>query len=220
MFSMRPGLSPSPPRFHSMLARPAARICFPPTPSNMTSPPSREVLPSENSVHRAHAFQLSERLQRPFLRRQFHGLAILGLALPPDGRQLAGFENWNAAPKSAAHRHAPPKRAGRCRRTERCARHRANRTAVSCRQCPPPRLHPAPPIDVRTAPVSISSKLCSVFASNPSLRKTSVAAAVGAQNSGSIFASAQAATNSRNAVVLPVPARPRRPVMRSLVRRT
>ena len=65
-----------------------------------------------------------------------------------------------------------------------------------------------------------SSRLCSVFASNPSLRKTSVAAAVGAQNSGSIFASLQAATNSRNAVVLPLPARPRRPVMRSLVRRT
>jgi hypothetical protein len=46
------------------------------------------------------------------------------------------------------------------------------------------------------------------------------AAAVGAQNSGSIFASLQAATSSRNAVVFPLPARPRRPVMRSLVRRT
>src|SRR5439155_985395 len=65
-----------------------------------------------------------------------------------------------------------------------------------------------------------SNKLCNVTASNPSLRRTSVAAAVGAQNSGSIFISAQAATNSRSAVVLPVPARPRSPVMRSPVRRT
>ena len=63
------------------------------------------------------------------------------------------------------------------------------------------------------------SRLASVTASNLSLRNTSVAAAVGAQNSGSTWASLQAATSSRNAVVLPVPARPRRPVMRSLVRR-
>ena len=66
----------------------------------------------------------------------------------------------------------------------------------------------------------VSSRLCSVFASNPSLRSTSVAAAVGAQNRGSIFASLQAATSSCNAVVLPLPARPRRPVIRSLVRST
>ena len=39
-----------------------------------------------------HPFQLRERFHGAFLRRQFHGLAILGLVLPPDGRQLAGLE--------------------------------------------------------------------------------------------------------------------------------
>ncbi len=42
--------------------------------------------------HRTHAFQQREGFHGAFLRRQFHGLAIRCLALPPDGRQLAGFE--------------------------------------------------------------------------------------------------------------------------------
>ena len=43
MISIPPGLFPSPLQFHSTSARPAARIYFPPTLSNMISPPSREV---------------------------------------------------------------------------------------------------------------------------------------------------------------------------------
>ena len=39
-----------------------------------------------------HALQLRERFQRPLLRSQFDGLAILGFALPPDACELAGLE--------------------------------------------------------------------------------------------------------------------------------
>ena len=42
--------------------------------------------------HRTHAFQLRERFHGAFLRRQFYSLAIGRLPLPPDGRQLPGFE--------------------------------------------------------------------------------------------------------------------------------
>ena len=219
-FSMRPGLFPSPLQFHSTSARPAARIYFPPMLSNTTSPPSREVGRRARFSHRSHAFQLRERFHGAFLRRQFHGLAIFGLALPPDGRQLAGLEIGMPFqnPQRIATRNRSVLAGVAGQNDSRIAR--ANQTAASCRPSPPPRLHPARPTCRSDRAGLDSSRLCSVFASNPSLRKTSVAAAVGAQNSGSIFASLQAATSSRNAVVLPLPARPRRPVMRSLVRRT
>jgi hypothetical protein len=68
---------------------------------------------------RTHAFQLRERFHGAFLRGQFHGLAILGFALPPDGVNWPDLKS-ECRPKSAAHRHAPPKRAGRCRRTAQC----------------------------------------------------------------------------------------------------
>ena len=42
--------------------------------------------------HGTDAFQLREGFHGAFLCRQFHGLAIGSLALPPDGRQLAGLE--------------------------------------------------------------------------------------------------------------------------------
>ena len=49
-------------------------------------------MPSARFRDCTHPFQLCERFRGAFLRGQFHGLAIFGFALPPDGRQLAGLE--------------------------------------------------------------------------------------------------------------------------------
>src|SRR5258705_419473 len=60
----------------------------------------------------------------------------------------------------------------------------------------------------------------SVLASKPSLRNTSVADAVGAQNRNVCPAWSHAMFSSLSTVVLPVPANPRKPVMRSSLRKT